>query len=433
MSAVPQFGFYNVGVSTNFNSTIYLTITGGRGSAASSATESQRQVTYETPGTLSKLTVVISANTIATSATTVRTRVNAANGGQSISIAAGTTGIFQDLTNTDSLSGGEELNLQLVTPNTSGAITIQANGTLFSASSNTVVRYGGRSASSNSSNLTFYGVVSGSQNSFTPEANAQVKSSVSGTLKNLFVNVVSNTRIVTTTISTRVNGADGNQSVAYTSLQSGLMQDVTNTDTIASGDLFNTKIVYLSDTGLITYGLTSAIDLETTDDTTMLIQSGSNTQAANLTRYLGVGGDGSFTTYTTESDSQIYALASYTVSKLNCYVSTNTVSATSTFRFRKNGADGNQSVSITASTTGFYEDATNSDSVTSTDTINYSLITGATGTALLLANTSMLATVSGGGGGSSTPRIFVTTPARVASGSRSASGTRGSVTSRNFV
>lgn len=110
------------GNSVNFNTTNY---TGVEGNYSWTATEGNTQYVwrYGARSKLSNLQVYTSANTIATSATTVRTRVNGVDGGQSVSIAAGFTGLSVDSTGTDLITNGDKINYQVVTPNTSGAIT----------------------------------------------------------------------------------------------------------------------------------------------------------------------------------------------------------------------------------------------------------------------------------------------------------------------
>ena len=73
----------------------------------------------------SKFEVIVGSNTIATSATTVRTRLNGANGALSVSIAAGTTGSFKDSSNSDTIAVADDYNFQIVTPATSGTIGIR--------------------------------------------------------------------------------------------------------------------------------------------------------------------------------------------------------------------------------------------------------------------------------------------------------------------
>ncbi len=108
------------------------------------------------------------------------------------------------------------------------------------------------------------------------------------------------------------------------------------------------------------------------------ITNGSNTINDGLTRYFPTGlsqntaggGTGS------EPAVSLYYPAG-TISYLNVYVSSNAMSASSTFRIRKNTANGNSIVTIGAGTTGLFTDTSNTDTTTTADLIAYQLITGA--------------------------------------------------------
>lgn len=69
-------------------------------------------------------------------------------------------------------------------------------------------------------------------------------------------------------------------------------------------------------------------------------------------------------------------------SNLNLQVTANGVTAASTVRWRRQGVDGNQTITIPASTTGWFEDASNTDGVAATDAVDYKVTAGATGTTL---------------------------------------------------
>lgn len=62
----------------------------------------------------------------------------------------------------------------------------------------------------------------------------------------------------------------------------------------------------------------------------------------------------------------------------------------STYTFRKNTANGNMTLSIGASTTGNFQDTTNTDSVVSGDLINTALVTGAGGTSFIIIPSSVV-------------------------------------------
>lgn len=377
MASFPLFNFLAGGLAINFNTTTYFNCFN-----SASTTESQRKVKYRTAGVMTKLEVIISANTIATSATTVRTRLNGANGGMSVSIAAGATGSFTDATNSDTIAAGNDYNFQVVTPNTSGALTIRCANTVFTATSNTVGKLITRNAILGTG--TMYFPLAGG-NFFLTEAQAQVKVKTAGTFKNLYTNIVANTSSNSYTLRLRKNTADGNLNISVAAGTTGQFEDTSNTDTVAVDDLVALRSV--ENLGNITPGSLTAVEFETTTSTGITVQSDGSSVNANLTRYIGIGSDG--TPDATEANTAGLAQVAGTYSFLACYVSANTVSAGSTLKFRKNSGNGNQSVSITASTTGLFEDTSNSDSVLSTDTIDTQLITGATGTSLTISSSIM--------------------------------------------
>jgi hypothetical protein len=84
----------------------------------------------------------------------------------------------------------------------------------------------------------------------------------------------------------------------------------------------------------------------------------------------------------TEADRQITCRVAGTFSKLYIRITTNSLTGSSTFKSRKNGANGNQSISIGAGVTGeFYDDA-NTDSVVDGDTFSGQFVVGA-GTSII--------------------------------------------------
>jgi len=123
-----QFQFVTSGatqaLAQAFNVTNYLALGGILG--APTTTESATQLLSRLTFTARQLTANVTANSIATSATVVRTRLDTANGNQSLSYAAAETGWKSDTTNTDAIvTGSSRLNYQIVTPNTSGTFTVR--------------------------------------------------------------------------------------------------------------------------------------------------------------------------------------------------------------------------------------------------------------------------------------------------------------------
>lgn len=105
---------------------------------------------------------------------------------------------------------------------------------------------------------------------------------------------------------------------------------------------------------------------------------GAGSSGATYYWLLGFGGTlNGNTTVTNEALVQTTHRAAATLSKLGCYVNSNSRTAACTLRSRINGSDGNQSASITALTTGFFQDTTNSDTIAPGDNVNASVVNGA--------------------------------------------------------
>lgn len=75
--------------------------------------------------------------------------------------------------------------------------------------------------------------------------------------------------------------------------------------------------------------------------------------------------------------------------RMTLNISSNSRSTTSTFNFRKNSVNGNQTISIPATTTGTFKDTINTDDVASDDLINYEIVGGAGGGAIDFVSASM--------------------------------------------
>ena len=96
-------------------------------------------------------------------------------------------------------------------------------------------------------------------------------------------------------------------------------------------------------------------------------ESGASNAAASTTLYL-VCGVGARVASTTEAGAQVTYRSAGTLSLLYFRVYENS-RGSSTFGTRVNGVNGNQSVSIGASTTGEFEDTVNTDSIVAGDEV----------------------------------------------------------------
>lgn len=121
--------------------------------------------------------------------------------------------------------------------------------------------------------------------------------------------------------------------------------------------------------------------------------AGSASTNANATRHFALV-DKQYNGFNTLVNMQAVFRSAGTLSKAWVWVSSNTVTATSTFRSQINALDGNIAVSITASTTGEFEDASGSDSITAGDLVSGLLTAGATGTSMTIIQVSSIFTAN---------------------------------------
>lgn len=375
-------------------STVNFNVVGqGCAFAGTPTTESLSQMVWRVDGVMTNLYMRVSSNDRGTS--TLVSRLNGSDGGMSVSITAATTGEFEDASGSDTIAPGDLYCSQITTGAGGTSFISRITGTLFEATSDTVTMLmtgdGGIFATAGATAYSIFGGSSGAPQ--TTEAVAQSSFRTGGVLSDFQVNIRVNARTTTSTARVRINGGNGNQVISVGAGVTGSLEDNTNTDTVASGDEVNQSITLGTGTGNFRY-FTTGVLFTTTNNKTQIL-SGRTPGVAYV-----VG-----TTYfptlgairvidTTEADVRYEVNQGFTASNYSAYISVNGSSATSTITLRKNGADGNQTLSIGSGVTGFFEDTSNTDVFTATDEINHSIVVGAGGTSILVHSIDMLADYS---------------------------------------
>ncbi len=230
-----------------------------------------------------------------------------------------------------------------------------------------------------SSALTRYYVLgnTGNNSAVTAEGlTVEVTHRTAGTLSNLYVRVSANTLNGDTTVRTRKNRANGNQSVTIGSSTTGEFEDTTNTDTVAAADELNYQAVTLGSSGSISFRAFSNLFAATTDTVTRFVSNNSTALARNSTFYRGLSDSTSGGSATDETFGEFKVGRAGTLKNFFVSVSANNNSSNGTARTRVAGANGNCVVTITASTTGIFEDTTNSDSISAGQKVSFQIVTG---------------------------------------------------------
>jgi len=356
--------------------------TASNGSGVLSTSEVLAQITYEHGGTFSKLSVFILTN-VSTATTTINFRVNGANGNQSVSIATLATGFFQDVTNTDVISAGDEVNLQISAAGGVGAVVWATTSFLFASSTDSVTRHSYRAVASFSSASTtsFEPLTSG--NLVTGEADTEDKtqsySGIAGKLVNLFVYVSVNNRVNDSTVRSRVNTANGNLIVTISAGSTGIFEDLSNSDTISAADLINYSFTLGTGTQTITCNIISVEFVSTLRQNLVIAgraDAGVSLNSAT-TAFFTVGGvELTNTNFLTESTFRNKALSNFTASNLSIRLDSNTINGTSSFTLRANASNTTLTVSITAATSGRFTDTVNTPSIVLNDILTHGITTG---------------------------------------------------------
>lgn len=345
-------------------------------------------------GTYSRLYIRVSTNTTTTIPATFKFRKNTANGNQVISIPVGMIGEFFTTNQSDSVVSGDLIDLQFIVANGAAAVTYDIGTIQFNSNDGTTVEHFAlppTGANQNFNGVTrFYTIAGETSGAQTIESNTQFVFRTPGTLKNFYAKVAVNSRATTTTMGTRINTANGAQSVSVGAGLTGIFEDLVHTDAIIFGTLGDYFTTFGAEATTIQFGMGSSFVTLTNAYHFLDWSTGSLVVLKSVTDNYPICG-GLFPG-PTESLLQTLSQIPMTLSYLGIRVTANTVTAASTLRSRINAANGNQVVSITASTTGFFEDAVNTDVLAGTEEINTQLITGGTGTSLAHAGPALLVT-----------------------------------------
>ena len=368
-------------------------------------TESNTQRTFRTTGILSNLYMRVISND-RTTASTGRTRINGGNGNQSISIGSSTTGEFEDTVNRDPIYAGNNVNLSLAVGTTGTVFNFITHSVIFKSNKHTITPTGVNGQNFTTASTTQYFSLSGSQVYETDELQSQEQISMGAIAKNMFLNITTNSRTTTTTYGLRKNTANGNLSISVSDGSTGFFEDNTNTDTIAAGNLVNFYITTGTGTEIIVHSIGS-VEIETVNNSIFLGGYVNESVSANVTAYFNLLGGNAETT--TQVNASMKVRISLRIKNIWVYVSANTVVGASTFTIMNNFSAGNNSISIGSLATGEFEDASNLDVIYSASQVSYRIITGATGTSMVIDNITCVGInigVKGGSGTLSTPGIF---------------------------
>lgn len=368
---------------------------------SNSATESRVQVTVRAAGTVTKLTLTLSANN--RNASTCTFRKNTADGNQAVSIgAASGAGVFQDTASSDALTAGDKVAVKLVSGSAGSAWTCRAVGAMFAATTNTVTLISTHDPTGVTvAAVTRYCALTGVlalQTLETTSSNVQTDLGQSQTLQSAAIVVIANTRNAATVFTLRTNAADTALTVSVASSSgAGVFEDTANTAAVVTGDDLNWKIVGGGSSGTFTLNAIKVESESTTGKAQLLVHDAVGTafSIASAFRFFALGGLITFSA--TESDAQQAAPEAVTLSELHVILSANTRASSTSFGVRKNTGIGTLQVVVAASTgAGVFTDVSHSDAIAATDLVNAYAATGTGSGGFTLSGLSLLGATGGG-------------------------------------
>lgn len=338
-----------------------------------------KEMPINTAGTLSKLSIHINSTSVSGGAVTFTLLKNGSATALTVTTAnPPVAGYYEDLTNSVSVTAGDKFVLKADPGSTTGTHNIAHIQMLFEPTDNTKTHsflgaaHGSTRSISSASSTWFYPVTTYLDTLNTTEANHQIEMRVSGTFKNLSVNVSANARTTNTVFKLRKNGADTGLTVTYGSGETGRKNDTSNTVSVAANDLICLAITTSTGTQTLSL-LTYNIEFENADTPNGVFLLTANNyvlgaQSRNQTLYVGLVGYSDLIAAETTHKMRLVE-GGFTARNIGCRISTNSINTTSNLYLRVNGADSALVAPITSTQTGWLEDTTNSVSLSAGDEI----------------------------------------------------------------
>jgi len=219
-------------------------------------------------------------------------------------------------------------------------------------------------------------LVSGNSVQNTTEARAERQNPVAVVYSNIRAYVSANVASKAAVLTVRRNAAGSASTVTVGAGLTGWFEDTTNQVQFSADDEHCLEIAR-TDAGTITFKRIIVDALVESPNSALLSgdNGGVSLTTASVTRYITANGAlGIQTTEIEQLKGYVTRAATAQMMRVNVYA--NARSTTNTFNFRVNGANGNQTIPIGAGLTGWFEDASNTDTIAAGDYITYSIVTG---------------------------------------------------------
>jgi hypothetical protein len=337
-------------------------------------------------GTFSNLRFFVATSTTAGGRTlTLALQKNGTDQTSTLTVPSGVTGWFEDVTNNDAVSSaGDVYQYRMVlSAGGTGSLTFRFIQIAFTPTSQSswYNRLQGGAVLTFSANATGYAALpNDAAATSATESDVQNRAARAMTLQQLSVRALLG-MAGTNTIRSRVNGGNGNCAVTIPASTTGVFTDVTNSDALAVGDLYNISLTNSGGSGSDLVYVGAA--LKGIDGIAFSgYKNGGSTLSAGGTNYTVPWNPG--LTVQTAAPTTQAGITAGDASRLGVKVLTNTLTNPAVLSVLKNGVEGALLLPIPAGVTGTFEvvDTSNRVELTFTDTVAYRFVAGAGGTSL---------------------------------------------------
>lgn len=207
-----------------------------------SATGNQCKI-YGNGGTFKNMAVFISSNT-RDSAMVVFFNNNGVNQTMTVTVPAMTSGLFEDVVNSDAVVANDLVRWNETRGGTVGAVTVATIAVDFETTDNTFLVNSFGTTTVSAGAATFYKPIAGGDGTnSTTESEAQGLGLTQFTLTNFRVFVANNGITAASTVNVRKNGANSGMTVSITASTNGEFEDIVNSVSVIPTDLLNTQYI----------------------------------------------------------------------------------------------------------------------------------------------------------------------------------------------
>lgn len=357
------------GIVVSAGATEFFTAIGG---GPTGLTEANVELTARATYALSGLYIRVTKNST-TAASTLRCRVNGANGNQSLTIPAGTTGQFEDTVNSDTLADGDRFATSLVV-GTGGSLTFTtSNYNLNSPSSDPFIGVSGDASviDSLSQSVSLFGGLHPSGFS----TGLAYTFRMPAIFTNLRVSIISNAADAASTARTIVNGSSGNLLVTVPAFTTGIFEDSVNSDVLASGDTANFLLSLPFGGNAVAFAY-FAVKVAADGRVQGAGGAAGGSQAFATTTFAAIDTEDEFGVSVAETDVQVLSGVRIIATNLLAEITSNTVNGATEGAFRINETSTVLAVTIPASTSGTFENIVDEVSTSTPHPLALMLSTG---------------------------------------------------------